>query len=85
MLQRMEEERLRQEETERRKAEQELRLREAQAQAQAQAQPARIPDSYATFRRPGPQHVYDVNDDTSTYLAPAPSQLSGFAEFSGTF
>ena len=81
MLQRMEEERLRQEETERRKAEQELRLREAQAQAQ----PARIPDSYATFRRPGPQHVYDVNDDTSTYLAPAPSQLSGFAEFSGTF
>ena len=83
MLQRMEEERLRQEETERRKAEQELRLREAQAQAQAQ--PARIPDSYATFRRPGPQHVYDVNDDTSTYLAPAPSQLSGFAEFSGTF
>ena len=83
MLQRMEEERLRQEEIERRKAEQELRLREAQAQAQAQ--PARIPDSYATFRRPGPQHVYDVNDDTSTYLAPAPSQLSGFAEFSGTF
>lgn len=79
MLQRMEEERLRQEETERRKAEQELRLREAQAQ------PARIPDSYATFRRAGPQHVYDVNDDTSTYLAPAPSQLSGFAEFSGTF
>ena len=79
MLQRMEEERLRQEEIERRKAEQELRLREAQAQ------PARIPDSYATFRRLGPQHVYDVNDDTSTYLAPAPSQLSGFAEFSGTF
>ena len=79
MLQRMEEERLRQEETERRKAEHELRLREAQAQ------PARIPDSYATLRRPGPQHVYDVNDDTSTYLAPAPSQLSGFAEFSGTF
>ncbi|XP_022802926.1 calmodulin-regulated spectrin-associated protein 2-like isoform X3 [Stylophora pistillata] len=78
MLLRLEEERLRQEEIEQRKAEQELRLKEAQAH------PARIPDSYATYRRPGPQqHVYDVNDDTSTYLATAPSQLSGFAEFSG--
>lgn len=78
MLQRLEE-RLRQEEIEQRKAEQELRLKEAQAQ------PARIPDSYATYRRPGPQqHVYDVNDDTSTYSVTAPSQLSGFAEFSGT-
>ena len=79
MLLRLEEERLRQEEIEHRKSEQELRLKEAQAH------PARIPDSYATYRRPGPQqHVYDVNDDTSTYLATAPSQLSGFAEFSGT-
>ena len=80
MLQKMEEERLRHEEMERRKSEQELRMREAQAQA------ARVPDSYATYRRPGPQqHVYDVNDDATSYFAPAPAQPSGFAEFSGMF
>ena len=76
MLQKMEEERLRQEERDRQKAEQELRMREAQA--------ARVPDSYSTYRRPGPrQHVYDVDDDSSSYFVPGPSQPSGFADFSG--
>ncbi|XP_078381865.1 uncharacterized protein LOC144664608 isoform X5 [Oculina patagonica] len=77
MLQKMEEERLRHEEVERQKAEQELRMREAQATA-------RVPDSYTTYRRPGPrQHVYDVDDDANSYFVPAPAQPSGFAEFSG--
>ena len=76
MLQKMEEDRLRQEELDRQKAEKELRMREAQA--------ARVPDSYSTYRRPGPrQHVYDVDDDSSSYFVPAPAQPSGFAEFSG--
>lgn len=79
MLQKMEEERLRQEELEQRKAEQELRMREAQAAA-------RVPDSYTTYRRPGPrQHVYDVDDDANSYFVPAPAQPSGFAEFSGMY
>ena len=76
MLQKREEERLRQEELDRQKAEQELRMREAQA--------ARVPDSFATYRRAGPrQHVYDVEDDSSSYFVPASAQPSGFAEFSG--
>lgn len=76
MLRRMEEEKLRQEEQERKKAEQELRLKEAQA--------ARVPDSYATYRRAGPwQHAYNVNEDASSYIASSPSQPSSFAEFSG--
>ena len=78
MLQKMEEERLRQEELDRQKTEQELRVREAQA--------ARVPDSYATYRRPGPrQHVHDVDDDANSYFVPAPAQPSGFAEFSGMY
>ena len=76
MLHRMEEERIRQEELERQKAEQELRIRDAQA--------ARVPDSYSTYRRPGPrQHVYDINDDANSYFVPVPAQPSGFADFSG--
>lgn len=78
MLQKMEEEKLRQEELDRQKAEQELRMREAQA--------ARIPDSYATYRRPGPrQHVHDVDDDANSYFVPASAQPSSFAEFSGMY
>lgn len=74
----MEEERLRREELERQKAEQELRMREAQA--------ARVPDSYTTYRRPGPRpHVYDADDDANSHIVPAPAQPSGFAEFSGMY
>ena len=76
MLQKMEEDRLRQEELDRQKAEKELRMREAQT--------ARVPDSYSTYRRPGPrQHAYDVDDESNNYFVPAPAQPSGFAEFSG--
>lgn len=79
MLHKMEEERLRREELERQKAEQELRMREAQVAA-------RVQDSYTTYRRPGPrQNVYDVNDDANSHFVPAPSQPSGFAEFSGMY
>ena len=76
MLQKMEEERLRQEELDRQKAEQELRMRQAQV--------ARVPDSYATYRRSGPrQQVYDVDNDSNSYFVPAHAQPSSFAEFSG--
>ena len=79
MLHKMEEERLRREELERQKAEQELRMREAQAAA-------RVPDSYTTYRRPGPRpHVYDADDDANSHIVPAPAQPSGFAEFSGMY
>lgn len=76
MLQRVEEERRRKEELERQRVEQELRIREAQA--------PRVPDSFATYRRPGPQEQrYDANDDASSYFVQGPTQPSGFAEFSG--
>ena len=76
MLQRMEEERRRKEELERQRVEQELRIREAQA--------PRVPDSFATYRHPGPQEQrYDANDDASSYFVQGPTQASGFAEFSG--
>lgn len=76
MHQKIEEERRRKEELERQRVEQELRMREAQA--------ARVPDSFATYRRVGPQEQrYDANDDASSYFVQGSTQPSGFAEFSG--